>query len=428
MGPRVVLFSKDQALANSCGEIMSEIFGTRSGLVIGSPGHDFFEQDVCIWDFNQGETCIPNGIDPAQLKRHFFLLPKNPLAWCESQVGAGDLNILLKPVSRVVLRALIATAALQGGDCGLAAKVSTGDLRAERDNMLQILIHANLRIQEYDHEKTNVLARCVHDLQAPITALTGYCGLLLEEDLGSLTVDQREILQRMQRSGARLTRIADTIFQLSAAQTLPEANLERADIRDSVDQALHELAPVLQTRRIAITVEIEPPPEGLLFERTYMEQTLVNLLENACKYTPRGGSIDIKGYAFFWNRRVGPGSTIAVSADRRIRQVKAPNSFRVDIHDSGPAIPAAHLDKLFEEYTSYSSAQDRSGGGLGLAICRTFLQRHCGRIWAESGLMGTKFSFVLPLQNRGVPARAGEIDHGPAQTISAVRGGVDGCR
>jgi signal transduction histidine kinase len=68
----------------------------------------------------------------------------------------------------------------------------------------------------------------------------------------------------------------------------------------------------------------------------------------------------------------------------------------VDIRDSGPGIPAEHLDRIFEEYTSYSGGQDRSGGGLGLAICRLILSRHGGRIWAESSSEGAVFSFVLP--------------------------------
>src|ERR1035441_3642386 len=74
------------------------------------------------------------------------------------------------------------------------------------------------------------------------------------------------------------------------------------------------------------------------------------------------------------------------------------NSFRVDIRDSGPGIQAVHADRIFEEYTSYGGRQDRSGGGLGLAICRMILRRHHGHLWAESHPSGAVFSFVLPLQ------------------------------
>ena len=78
--------------------------------------------------------------------------------------------------------------------------------------------------------------------------------------------------------------------------------------------------------------------------------------------------------------------------------MNTPNAFRVDICDSGPGIPQPQLDRIFEEYTSYSGGQDRSGGGLGLAICKLILSQHQGHVWAENTPGGAVFSFVLPLQ------------------------------
>jgi two-component system clock-associated histidine kinase SasA len=203
----------------------------------------------------------------------------------------------------------------------------------------------------------------------------------------------------MQQSAARLSRIAKAMYQLSSGRRIDlKPRLEPADIRDCVDQALYELAPFLEDKEIATSIDLAPPPPGLLFEKTQLEQSLVNLLENACRFTPRAGSIDVKGYPFFWNRRVGRGAPINPSLDRRVRQVNDPNAFRVDIRDSGPGIPRSHVEKIFEEYTSYSGGEDRSGGGLGLAICRMILERHQGRIWAESTPHGAIFSFVLPVR------------------------------
>jgi signal transduction histidine kinase len=69
----------------------------------------------------------------------------------------------------------------------------------------------------------------------------------------------------------------------------------------------------------------------------------------------------------------------------------------VDIRDSGPGIPSIHVGKIFEEHSSYAGGPDRSGGGLGLAICRMILQQHGGRVWAESHPAGAVFSLVLPI-------------------------------
>jgi signal transduction histidine kinase len=155
---------------------------------------------------------------------------------------------------------------------------------------------------------------------------------------------------------------------------------------------------MLENKRITVALDIAPSPPGLLFDKTKMEQTLVNLLENACKFTPRAGTIDIKGYPFFWNRRSGHVTPIAPSLDRRARQVSDPNAFRVDICDSGPGMSISSVGKLFEEYTSYAGGDDRSGGGLGLAICKMILQQHQGRIWAGNTVRGARFSFVLPIR------------------------------
>ena len=91
-------------------------------------------------------------------------------------------------------------------------------LRADRDEILQCLIQANLKLQEYDQDRTTFLARAVHDFRAPLTAISGYCGLLLGEPLGPLTENQREVLRRMQHSTKRLSRMASAMFQLSVGR------------------------------------------------------------------------------------------------------------------------------------------------------------------------------------------------------------------
>ena len=80
-----------------------------------------------------------------------------------------------------------------------------------------------------------------------------------------------------------------------------------------------------------------------------------------------------------------------------VTTVQEPNTYRIDIRDSGNAIPAEHIDHIFEEYTSYAGGRDRSGGGLGLAICRMIIAQHDGRVWAENTELGPMFSIVLPV-------------------------------
>src|SRR5262249_15508510 len=90
-------------------------------------------------------------------------------------------------------------------------------------------------------------------------------------------------------------------------------------------------------------------------------------------------------------------SGVPPTAERRHRNLAEPTAYRIDIRDSGNAIPAEHLDHIFEEYTSYSGGRDRSGGGLGLAITRMIVNQHEGHVWAENTESGPMFCIVLPV-------------------------------
>jgi signal transduction histidine kinase len=146
---------------------------------------------------------------------------------------------------------------------------------------------------------------------------------------------------------------------------------------------------------------------------------LINILDNACKFTAKAGSIEVRGYGFFWERRATR-STVTLASERRQRSLHEPNTYRIDIRDSGNLIPYEHLGRIFEEYTSYSGGRDRSGGGLGLAICKMIVTQHDGHIWAENTEFGPLFSFVIPLF-RGEPGHAGEINSKDSQTYAEVR-------
>jgi signal transduction histidine kinase len=413
---KVAVVSKNRDLYALCAEVVAEFLGNESVVmadsVLGTSAHD-----VCLWDFQPGETDLPDSIEPGRLRTSFFVVHRKHIGALRQHFGIIEVNTILKPVTRAALRAFL------GDTCQRWKKEVTRDqdantVRAERDDILQSLIAANLKLQEYDHERTNFLARAIHDFRAPLTALGGYCGLMLGEQFGNISTEQKEVLERMQHSAKRLTRMANAMFQLSICQRVEgKLNLQKGDIRECIEQALHEVTPFTEGKRISVSVDVVPPPDSLSFERSQLEQVLINLLDNACKFTPRAGSIEIRGYPFFWERRVT--QIPSRVGDRRLRPVAEANSFRIDVRDSGPAVPAAHLSKIFEEYTSYAGGQDRSGGGLGLAICRMLMNQHQGRIWAEPTTSGAIFSLVLPFQ-RTEPAIIGEESFQQAAYASFV--------
>jgi signal transduction histidine kinase len=394
----VCLVSQSAELHKLCSEVLEELFGQNIGFHAGTDHGS--KSDVYIWDF-QPNMVFPNDLDWRQKQKHFFLLQRRQVPAFRQKAPSPDLNLLLKPVTRATLKAFLANSLAPSHDAAVGPQLHS--MRADRDEILQCLIQTNLKLQEYDQERTNFLARAIHDFRAPLTALCGYSGLLLGEQLGPLSEDQKEVLQRMHYSAKRLSRMASAMFQLSVGQHVEaKPNFQKADIRECIDQAVHELMPFADEKRISFSVELTPVEQSMFFERAQLEQVLINVLDNACKFTPRQGLVEIQGYPFFWERRRqtagGPRNQ-----DRRTADSHAPNSFRVDIRDSGPGISPEHLNSIFEEYTSYSGGQDRSGGGLGLAICKLILSRHQGRIWAESSSTGAVFSFVLPFRLKDSP-------------------------
>lgn len=386
----VKLISKDRELLGLCREILADLPEQDWSVSVASAGSPQ-PADVSLWDIPAGAE-LPSDLN-AHLPNHLFLVHRTDLPRFRKQIRGAGAKILLKPITRATLEVFLGQAVVAYKD----RESTTNSLRADRDEILQCLIQTNLRLQEYDQDRTTFLARAVHDFRAPLTALSGYCGLLLSEPLGPLTESQKEVLRRMHHSAKRLSRMAGAMFQLSVGrQVKRRPELVPGDIRECLEQALHEITPFADDKGIAIRADITPSDVPLHFEAGQIEQVLINILDNACKFTPRAGSIEIRGYPYFWDRRVTR-SSMPLQAERRHRSSTEPNTYRVDIQDSGAAIPEEHLERIFEEYTSYAGGRDRSGGGLGLAITRMILLQHEGRVWAENTNVGPMFSFVLPL-------------------------------
>lgn len=392
---KVRLVSQDPVLHQLCRETVGEF--RPNGWEFVSDAANGFGDCLTIWDYTPGlSLALDPGWNPAT---HLFLVNRPDIEAFRHVVPCAEATILLKPITRTTLSAFL-THALTAEK----GQVSSANmLRADRDEILQCLINANLKLQEYDQDRTNFLARGLHDFRAPLTAINGYCGLLLSEALGPVTGEQREVLQRMKHSAKRLSRMASAMFQLSAGrQNKNRPEFRRGDMQDCIEQALHETGPQAKGKQISISLDLEQETRPLYFEQERIEELLINLLDNACRFTPRNGQIDICGYPFFWERRSVRSDGSAVNERRRESSIEA-NAYRIDISNSGTPIPQQHLKSIFEEYTSYAGGQDRSSGGLGLAICRMIAIQHCGHIWAENTSAGPRFSFVLPVSTEPRP-------------------------
>ena len=164
-------------------------------------------------------------------------------------------------------------------------------------------------------------------------------------------------------------------------------------IERCIEHAIHEILPFIEKKQITLNSEVEPPSGTLLFDSAQLEQVLVNLLDNGCKFTPRHGSITIRGYSIITDEVASVGLA------------EASEWYRIDVSDTGSGIASEHLEEIFDEYTSYRDSMTRSGAGLGLAICKIIVHAHNGRIWAASDNRGATFSCSRPSSLRPTAIR-----------------------
>ncbi len=402
----VLLLSGDNKLREFCRDVLEECMPEDCGIHFGASFQEVPQPDLTIWDYT------PDVMPPASLagpeQETILLVHRKQLSLLRDAFPLQSASILLKPVNHAILRIFIEHAiARQESPAVPVSNTKEHRLENERDRLFQLLLRANLNLQEYDQDRTNFLARTVHDFRAPLTALQGYCGLLLEQGVGPLNTDQVELLRGMHRSTKRLSALASALLELSANHHHERRpDMQRIDLEKSIEQAIHEISPFASERHIEIRTDMQTPPGPVLFDPSQIEQVLVNLLENACKFTPKHGLVEVLGYPVSWDRSEGrskgPAAITATAWDRS-------NAYRVDIRDSGPGIIPEHFDEIFEEYTSYSGGRDRSGGGLGLAICKMILDSHNGWIWADSKSQGATFSFVVPCLLEESPMQQSKI-------------------
>jgi signal transduction histidine kinase len=386
----IALVSDDRELFRLCRQILDDA-GRRSSVLSAAKSYRFLaESDFYIWDIDS--NTVPPPFTAENPAKHLFLVDEPDVKRFRQAGGGSAVNILLKPVTRAMLSVFL----------DIAFETCAGKRLQPQWDSAEHQLQINLRLQKYDKERSTFIAGIAHDLRTPVAALLGYCGLFLDRELGHLDENQRAMMEHMHKSASRLSRMASAIFDLSLeSHRVPKVDFFTGDLRPCVDQALHEVGRLAHDKQIAIQKELMPVEGEVWFDQCLIERVFVNVLENSCRFTPVKGKIEVSGYPFFWERRGA--NRMQISSERRSSFTGAPNSYRVDIRNSGAAIPRELLENIFEQFVAAEGAPEHSGCGLGLAICRTIMAEHHGRIWAENSEAGPVFSLVLPCR---LPHRA----------------------
>jgi two-component system, OmpR family, sensor histidine kinase TorS len=262
------------------------------------------------------------------------------------------------------------------------------------ENLLQEYTALRARFQR----TTNALGSAAHDLKTPLSILNGYVELLQSEKLGPVSERQREVLKDMQASGQRLQQFIQDFLTYSVLETGGlRMQFEAGDINRCLSEVCHLWSGRFQERGLALYFLANDKLPVFPFDSPKLERVISNLLENAFKFTPQGGTVWLHAEPHMWERRVA--AQPAVPGERRRQSVSQPNAVRVSVADTGPGIPAEFHQEVFDDFFRLPSNTSTEGMGLGLAIARRLVHGMGGKIWVESEPgAGCKFSFLLPFQ------------------------------
>ncbi len=264
------------------------------------------------------------------------------------------------------------------------------------------LLRSYEKLQGESRRRTTALAHAAHELKTPLAIMAGYLDLLLTDKLGALSDRQRRILDDMRANASRLQQFIHDFLTYSALETgNVSMRFELADLNACLSEVCSFWLHRFHQQGVALYFLANEKLKPFPFDNFKVQHIVSNLLDNALKFTPGGGTVWLNAEPHVWERRVGKSERVA--GDRRRQSASVPNSVRISVSDTGVGIAPEFQQEIFEDFTKASNdkasnEKNSQGMGLGLSIARRLVQAHGGRIWMESQPgSGTKFSFLIPL-------------------------------
>jgi len=261
------------------------------------------------------------------------------------------------------------------------------------------LLQEYTQLRERFLRTANALGSAAHDLKTPLAILNGYVELLQSEKLGTLNDRQREVLHDMRSSGQRLQQFIQDFLSFSVLETgETKMRYEVGDVNACLSEVCRLWSHRFQERGLALYFLGNDKVPRFAFDSPKIQRVISNLLENASKFTPAGGTVWLHGEPYMWERRAA--NNPAVLSERRSQTNPLPNSVKVSVSDTGPGIPAEYHIEVFDDFFRLPQNENQAEGmGLGLAIARRLVNSMGGKIWVESEPgTGCKFSFIIPLK------------------------------
>ncbi len=291
--------------------------------------------------------------------------------------------------------AVAAAAALSGGEGPEELRARLDRLSAELEELRsshRSLAESNEKLKSIDKLKSNFLAVASHELRTPISIIKGYNRMLLDEACGPISEDQRQLLTECKDGCERMIRMIDSMLDLSKIESgRMEMNLRYGDLGPLIKEMVRQMGSIAQRGDVRLESVLSPGLPQTLFDPEKIDQVLMNLLENAIKYTPAGGTVTV---------RVACRKGSAAGRETVDAALEESSVLEVVVSDTGMGIQPEDRDKIFMAYRQATDASRlMKGTGLGLAIARRIVQAHGGDIWVSSDAgRGSDFHFTLPVE------------------------------
>jgi signal transduction histidine kinase/uncharacterized protein (DUF302 family) len=266
-------------------------------------------------------------------------------------------------------------------------------LRRADEEILQI----NRQLEQSNRYKSEFLANMSHELRTPLNAVLGFSEILLDATMNLTSGERTEFLRNIHSSGQHLLGLINDILDLAKIEAgKMELHAEEMPVAEALQEVTSILEPMARQQGLQLIMAGLADVGVIKADRSKFKQVLYNLLSNAVKFTPPPGQI-----------------TVTVK--------DSPEQLTVSVHDTGIGMKEEDLPKLFREFEQIDGSYTRryQGTGLGLALCRRFVEMHGGRIWAESHFgKGSTFTFTIPRDPRLATATDPSADE--AQTVESM--------
>ena len=223
---------------------------------------------------------------------------------------------------------------------------------------------------------TKLLAYVSHEMRTPLNAILGFSELMLDEVPGRINREQRQCLEDILGNGKHLLNIVENVFDLSKIESgKTKLRLENVAVTAVLASLYNTIVAILNTKSQNLDIKVAEGMPKVHADVTRLKQVILNLVTNAAKFTPEGGTVGI---------------TVGAVGD----------CCQVSVEDNGIGIDRADQQQIFDAFFRADTAtvREQEGAGLGLDIAKQIIELHGGRIWVESEYgIGSRFTFTLPV-------------------------------